>query len=90
MPLLKKKVEMYKFYGVRFWKSFESDENWYKINRHSAEQFMNWSWILISLGIITSFLPVNNNGTLTVILAFSPAIIVIPPAILSYLYAKKK
>jgi hypothetical protein len=90
IPLLREKVKMNKFYGVRFRKSFESEENWYKINRYGAKQFVNWPWLLIFIDIITFFLPLDGNSSLTIILAFCPALIVIPPAILSYLYDKKQ
>jgi len=33
IPLIKEKVKMNHLYGVRFAKSFESEENWYRKNK---------------------------------------------------------
>jgi hypothetical protein len=40
IPLLKNKIRMNRWYGMRFRKSFESDENWYKINRYGAKRMI--------------------------------------------------
>ena len=36
IPLIKGKVKMNYLYGVRFKKSFESEENWYALNRYGG------------------------------------------------------
>ena len=37
IPLKNGSIKMNKLYGFRFSKSFESDENWYKINKCGAK-----------------------------------------------------
>ena len=88
IPLLHRKVKMNRLYGVRFKKSFESEENWYKINEYGARQLILWSIPVAIIGIITFLLPFEDNATVTVIVAFAPLILIIP-AITSWLYAKK-
>lgn len=88
IPLLQRKVKMNKLYGVRFKKSFESEENWYKINEYGARQLILWSIPLAIIGVVTLFLPLKENATVTIIVAFAPLILVIP-AITSWLYTKK-
>jgi len=85
-PLLKDKIKMNRWYGVRFKKSFESQENWYKINRYGARRMIYWSVVLIAIGVVTMFLRVGANGI--ILLASAPAILIIP-AIESWLYVRK-
>jgi hypothetical protein len=77
------------WYGVRFKKSFESDENWYKINKYGSQQLIKWSYLLIGIGIITFFIPFKNNETFIIIFSLVPVFIIIPPVIKTYRYARK-
>jgi nucleoside recognition membrane protein YjiH len=88
IPLLKKKIRMNRWYGMRFRKSFESNENWYKINSYGAKRMILWSLIIIIIGILTFFLPVDARRSLRLVIAFAPLILIIP-AIESWLFAKK-
>ncbi|WP_226667552.1 SdpI family protein [Metabacillus litoralis] len=87
IPLYKERIKMNHLYGVRFSESFESEENWYKINKYGAKRMMIWSIPLFVIGITIVFLPPLND-LLLVFLTFLPCIIMIP-AIESYKYAKK-
>lgn len=88
LPLLKNKIRMNCFYGIRFKKSFESDENWYKINQFGARRMMIWSVVIIFIGILTFIIPVEARRSLRSILAYSPLILIIP-AIESWLFTKR-
>ena len=88
IPLIRRKVKMNRLYGVRFKKSFESEENWYRINEYGARQLILWSTPLAIIGMVTFFLPLRENATLTILVASAPLILIIP-AIISWLYAKK-
>ena len=92
IPLLKGHVKMNRIYGVRFRKCFESEENWYRINRYSAKRVIIWSIPIILVGLITFFIDFKAAGdfrsTLILILACAPLIVLIP-AIESYLYVRK-
>ena len=92
IPLLRGKVKMNRWYGVRFKKSFVSEENWYKINRYGAKQLIIWSIPLFLLGVAAFFLDFVPNGTgkqvMTMALAFSSLILLVP-CLLSYLYARR-
>lgn len=89
IPLLRGSVKMNDWYGVRFRKSFESDENWYKINRYGARQLIKWSVLLILIGAVTFFIPFENNETRIIIFSFLPVIVIIPPVIKTYQFARK-
>lgn len=84
MPLRKGKVRMNCWYGIRFRKSFESDEHWYKINSYGANRLIVWSIVIIGIGILTFFIPLGAGG----ILRLAPLILIIP-VIESWIFAKK-
>ena len=88
MPMLKGKVPMNRWYGARFKKSFESEENWYRINAYSAKQLILWSIPLLLMGIVTLFLPLEGNPRLTQLVACAPLLICVP-CLLSYRFARK-
>ena len=88
IPLLKRKIPMNRWYGARFKKSFESEENWYRINAYSAKQVMVWSIPLLIIGMVTFFLPLEGNARLINVIACSPLLIGVP-AFLSYRFARK-
>ncbi len=87
IPLIRRKVKMNRMYGVRLNKSFESEDNWYKINEYGGRQFILWSIPLAVIAVATFFLPLAGNTGLTIVIALAPLILVIP-AVTSWLYAK--
>ena len=89
LPLLKGSVKMNNWYGVRFRKAFESDENWFKINKYGSQQLIKWSALLVLIGVITIFVPFGKSQTLVIAVSFLPILIVIPPVIKTYRFARK-
>ncbi|HPQ45546.1 MAG TPA: SdpI family protein [Syntrophales bacterium] len=88
IPLVMRKIPMNHIYGVRFKKSYESEDNWYKINNYGGKQLIIWSVPLFIIGILTFFLPLKENGVLTTLIACAPLIVLIP-AYTSYKFSKK-
>ena len=88
LPLLMRKIPMNRWYGARFKKSFESEENWYRINAYSAKQLILWSLPLMIIGMATLFLPLAEHPGWTQALALSPLLAGVP-CLLSYRHAKK-
>jgi hypothetical protein len=88
IPLARNKIGMNRWYGMRFSKSFESSENWYKINRYGAGRMIRWSIFIIVIGIAAFFLPLHGRGTFQIAIACVPLLIMIP-VIESWLYAKR-
>ncbi len=88
IPLVKGDVSMNKIYGIRFKKSYESDENWYKINRYGGRQLIIWSIPLGLYGITSFFLPISGSPLLYLISMIAPFIILVP-VVTSYLYVRK-
>lgn len=77
IPLLKDKIPMNYFYGMRVPKAFTSDENWYLVNRYGARQMILWSIPLLLVGLAALFVRVEDDD-LRVIVPFILAP-VIPP-----------
>lgn len=88
IPLISSKVSRNALYGVRIGKSFESDENWYAINKYGGK-------VLIVVGVITAVLGASYifigdiSDTLDIILAFLPIIVILLGCIIAYLHARK-
>lgn len=88
IPLVSSKVGRNALYGIRIGKSFESDENWYAINRYGGK-------VLIVVGVITAVLGAfyiligDVSDTLDAILALLPIIIILLGCIIAYLHARK-
>ncbi|MEI7637865.1 MAG: SdpI family protein [Syntrophus sp. (in: bacteria)] len=55
IPLYLGRVKMNGVYGFRIRKAFESDQNWYLINRYGARALMLWGMVLMAAGIICLF-----------------------------------
>ena len=88
IPLVLGKIPMNPVYGVRFKKSFASEENWYKINAYGGKQLIVWSLPLIGLGIACFFLPPGGNPVWLTLIGCAPLIVVVP-AIQSYFFARR-
>lgn len=87
-PLLKRRIPMNRWYGVRFKRSFKSDDNWYRINAYAAKQLILWSIPLLLIGALTFFLHLEGRRTLTILLACAPLLILVP-ATISYRFTQK-
>lgn len=88
LPLLRGKIPPNRWYGARFKKSFESDENWYRINAYSAKQLIRWSIPVLVAGLVALFLPLENHPGLTNVFAFAPLLPCVA-CLASYRFAKK-
>ncbi|WP_223701576.1 SdpI family protein [Sutcliffiella deserti] len=88
IPLYLEKVKMNYLYGVRFPKSYQSEEAWYKINKYGGLMLMIWSIPELLFGIVLLFLPPMEEPV-SIMIAFSPILFLIPPVILSYMYSER-
>ncbi len=88
MPLLRGKVKPNPLYGVRFAKSFESEELWYAINAYGARRMIIWSVVLLVIGVLTFFVPLEGHTLRTLLFAFAPLLYLIP-AFEAYRYARR-
>lgn len=85
VPLVRRRVKMNGYYGVRFARSFESDELWYRINEYGGRRLLLWSIPILALGLVALF--VSSEAWL-VTLAFAPMLYIIP-CIESYVFARR-
>lgn len=88
IPLVLGKIPMNQWYGIRFSKSFVSEQNWYMINAYGGKQLIVWSVPLILFGGLTFFLPIGTDPLWVILVACAPLIVIVP-AIMSYNYSKK-
>ena len=88
IPLKKGLIKMNVFYGVRIPKSFDSEENWYKINKYGANRLILWAFPIIVIGLIAFFIPFNENEVFLWIFSLAPLIVLIPTVEI-ILYARK-
>ena len=88
IPLWRRKIPMNRWYGARFKKSFESDENWYRINEHSGKLLVLWSVPLLGIGAAALAFPCAFRAVWADILAFTPLLLCVP-CWMSYRFARK-
>ncbi len=86
IPLYLGKVKRNPIYGFRLAKAFESEENWYAINRYGAGAMMIWSVVLAVIGMACLYVRPEN------VMAVSNAgfVSVVIPILLTVLYARKR
>ncbi len=89
IPLLRGRVKMNSWYGVRFAKSFESDEAWYDINRFGAQRMILWSVVIAAIGVGCLFVDFTGREWLVVLFACAPMLYLVS-AIESYRYAQRR
>lgn len=87
IPLILEKIDMNGIYGIRFNKSFESDELWYQINKKGGQILLAWSTVLLSFGILCFFLP-QLQAPYTFMFSLAPVFCYVAAAIQCHLYAK--
>ena len=92
IPLVKKKVPMNRLYGFRISKAFASQDNWYKINRYGGRQLIQWSVLLLIIGIMYFIFPVNasRHQAFNTVLGVAPIVICTAiPILKTLLYARE-
>lgn len=87
VPLIKGMVKMNNWYGIRLFKSFESEEHWYKMNKKGGKILFAWSVVILLSGILCPFLP-KLEGPLFWALLLAPLLYVVA-AIQCSLYSAK-
>ncbi len=89
LPLWLGKVKMNHIYGIPLTESFQSEENWYKINKYAASRLIIWSVSMVVLGvIILAFGPVTDYLLFIAAIILPGALFAIPMLDI-YGYAKK-
>ena len=92
IPLVRRRIKMNHLYGVRIKKSFESEDNWYKINEYGGKQLIIWSIPMILIGLICFAVPINdeNRNILSFVLGVFPIAVCIAAAVIRiFTYAKR-
>jgi uncharacterized membrane protein len=87
-PLVQRRIRPNMWYGVRIRKAFESEENWYAINRFGGQRFTVWSQAMVASGVLSLFLPLRANDALTMFVGLLPALMVMIPMVEILRYSK--
>ena len=88
IPLIRGKVRMNPFYGVRFRESYLGEEHWYAINRYGGKRMAIWAAPLIVVGVVSLFLPLQRQAGLTYAVGFGPLVFIFIPVIESWRFAR--
>jgi len=80
LPLIRGKVKMNDWYGVRIPAAFESDAAWYELNRYGGRLLVVWGLGIAFLALIGGFLPRSawiafNWGSLVIIMGGLAAVV---------------
>jgi uncharacterized membrane protein len=85
IPLYFEKIKMNCAYGFRIGKAFESEENWYRINKYGAKVLMGWAVAIMIVGIVCLY--IDPQSVLTVAKISFLSLIV--PIAQTYYYARR-
>jgi SdpI/YfhL protein family/Transposase len=85
VPLYLGKIKMNRSYGFRIRKAFESEENWYGINRYGAKVLMWWSVVIMAIGIACLYIEQQSVLTVAKVSFISVAV----PIVQTLYYAKR-
>jgi uncharacterized membrane protein len=89
LPLLLGKVRMNGWYGVRIPKSFESEANWYALNRYGAVQMLWYAGVLVVLGGVVIYVPPRVGSVWFFCALAAPALLTIPMLVMLLRYARR-
>ncbi|WP_221031489.1 SdpI family protein [Actomonas aquatica] len=67
VPLIRQKVKMNHWYGVRTRATFASDEAWYEINRYGGWSLLGWGLVIAATGLVGFAIPEPSWNTYNLI-----------------------
>jgi hypothetical protein len=85
IPLYLGKIKTNCVYGFRIRKAFESEENWYLINRYGAKALIMWSLVIMAIGIACLYIEPQHVLTVAKVTFLS----VLIPILQTLYYAKR-
>ncbi len=89
IPLVKRKVKMNRWFGMRLPKSYTSEENWYKINEYGGRQFIYWSIPLALSGVMFFIMPQIGAVQIHIMRVFCLLVCIFVPVIKLIIYSNK-
>ena len=90
IPMLKGRIGMNIWYGVRFKAAFASDELWYDVNAYGAKQLIGGGIVLAIDALVVMFVPVGSGGVPLIVVLLLPAIVAVVSAAFTYRYTQRK
>ncbi len=77
-PLDRGWVKRNRWYGFRLSKSYESDLQWYAINRYGARAMYPWAGLIAISGVAAFFLTAQEGSSLPGLFSLMPVTVLIP------------
>lgn len=90
VPLIRGAVPPNRWYGVRIAKAFSSEENWYRLNRYGGTLLLQYGITIALVGATVLGFGIDDSTSpaVSLLLSFSPAILVIPMTVRLFRYAR--
>ncbi|MBA4020088.1 MAG: hypothetical protein C0483_23225 [Pirellula sp.] len=76
-------------YGARFPRAFESDDDWFAINRFGVRHLIGWSIPMIMTGILSFFLLLQSHTGLTLTHNFASLAFVLVSVVETWRFARR-
>ncbi len=81
VPLALGRVPMNRFYGIRIPKSYQSDGDWYAINRYGGRQMLIYAVFVASVGVGILFVPLRPDKVWFWVIVLAPLFLLVPPLV---------
>ena len=88
IPLLRGRVRMNGWYGVRLPQAYKSEDNWYSLNRYGAIQLMRYGAVLIVSGVVVVLFPPRLGSVWFVVGLATPELLSLPMLVMVLRFAK--
>ncbi len=86
IPLVLQKISMNPYYGIRIAKAYESEANWYHINRYRGKWIIIWSFPILLIGLVGLSFPLEPDNRYLYLLSI---FIVFVPLIQTIIWSRK-
>ncbi len=90
ISLLRGKIGMNIWYGIRLKAAFASDEMWHDMNTYGARQLVGGGIILLLDALALMFVPVGNGGVPIIVVIAFPALVALVGAAFTFRYGLRK
>lgn len=89
VPLALGRVPMNRFYGIRIPQSYQSDGDWYAINRHGGRQMLIYAALVAAAGVGVLFMPPRPSKPWFWAIVLAPLFLLVPPLVSIFRFARR-
>ena len=88
VPLAMRRVRRNSLYGMRFPQSYASEDAWLAINQYGGRRMLLVSPLLIAVGVVSLFLPLQTDFGFAIVIAFVPLIFILVAVFQTWRFAR--